>query len=245
MAHERTTFFIIDRKLMESEMWLQDPFTKGQAWVDLIGMANFRDLKRYEGDEVKIYKRGQVVTSERTLAARWHWSREKVRNYLKLLATDGMATTKKTAKGVVISLENYGFYQDVVKQKDHKTDQQPTTDRPLTDHKKTEKNNVNNDNNDNNVRERELRSFGPGGRLALTPSEMDQFLQDYPQEGQRYIEELDEYKGATGKKYQNDYAALRRWARNDQKFGKQAKGSGYKSGLEKITEEIENGTFSI
>jgi hypothetical protein len=51
MAHERTTFFKIDRKLLESEWWVSEPFSKPQAWVDLIGLANYGDVKRMEGEK--------------------------------------------------------------------------------------------------------------------------------------------------------------------------------------------------
>lgn len=241
MAHERTTFFKIDRKLLESEWWVSEPFSKPQAWVDLIGLANYGDVKRMEGEKMVTYARGQVVTSVRTLALRWQWSREKVRNYLAALASDDMATTKKTGKGIVISLANYGFYQDAARQKDQQTDNRPTTDRQLTDNRPTQNKNNKNTKNTKKSERGELRSYGPGGRLALTPSEMDQFLLDYPKDGQRYIEELDEYKGATGKKYQNDCAALRRWARNDQKYQSNGSSGRYKSGAEKVWEDIDNG----
>lgn len=243
MAHERTTFFTIDRKLLESEQWLEEPFTKGQAWVDLIGLANFADVKRTEGAKRVVYARGQVVTSVRALALRWKWSQEKVRNFLAALESDGTASTKKSRKGIVVTLENYAFYQDMRPKTERQTENRPSTDRELTENRPRQNNHTI---NNTITRERgELRSYGPGGRLTLTASEEAQFLQDYPRDGQRYIEELDEYKGATGKVYQNDYEALKRWARNDQKFRRQSKGSGYKSGLEKITEEINNGTFSI
>lgn len=241
MAHDKDSFFKIYRSLIDSDLWLAEPFTKGQAWVDLIGRANFRDLKKLTGDEVMVFKRGQVVTSERTLATRWKWSREKVRNFLMALASDGMATTKKTTRGVVITIENYAFYQDVVRQKDHKTGQQPTTDRPLTDHKKTENKNDKNDKNVKEGREGELRSCGPNGRLALTAREESQFREEHPEDADRLMAELDEYKGATGKKYVNDYAALRRWAQNDKKYAKTQSSGGYKSGAEKVWEDIENG----
>ena len=40
---QKTSFFTIDRKLLEEELWLAEPFTKGQAWLDLIGRASYKD----------------------------------------------------------------------------------------------------------------------------------------------------------------------------------------------------------
>ena len=223
MAHERTTFFTIDRKLLEDPYWLSEPFTKPQAWVDLIGLANYRNLKRMEGDQMKIYKRGQVVSSVRTLAERWKWSQEKVRNFLKALESDRMASTKKSAKGVVITLENYAFYQDVQQPKRaanrELTEHSPSTHRAETEHSPRQKNKENNDNKENNMREG-LRPWGPSGRLSLTVEEVKKFRDLYPEAADRFIEELDAYKGATGKTYVNDYAALIRWAKKDADYGR-------------------------
>jgi hypothetical protein len=33
----------LNRKLFDNELWLLEPFTKGQAWVDLFANANFKD----------------------------------------------------------------------------------------------------------------------------------------------------------------------------------------------------------
>ena len=74
-------FFKLQRKLLESDLWLTEPFTKGQAWVDLIGLANFADVEKFDGATIHVYKRGQVVTSYGTLAKRWKWSVNRVRRY--------------------------------------------------------------------------------------------------------------------------------------------------------------------
>ena len=246
MAHERTTFFTIDRKLLEDPYWLSEPFTKPQAWVDLIGLANYRNLKRMEGDQMKIYKRGQVVSSVRTLAERWKWSQEKVRNFLKALESDRMASTKKSAKGVVITLENYAFYQDVQQPKRaanrEQTEHSPSTHRAETEHSPRQKNNDNNVNKGNNEREG-AKPRGPYGHLTLTDGELEKLLEEYPADGQRFIEEMDEYMDAQGKTYKNCYAALKRWAKNDAKFS--SSGGSYKTGAGKIWDELENETFEF
>ena len=65
-----------------------------------------------------------------------------------------MLIQKRTANGQLLTLVNYGFYQDG----GHKTDIKRTANRQRTDSKRTAdgqrtdtNNNVNNDNNDNNV----------------------------------------------------------------------------------------------
>ena len=36
-------YFAVNRRLIRSEMWTSEPFTRGQAWVDLIGLARWDD----------------------------------------------------------------------------------------------------------------------------------------------------------------------------------------------------------
>jgi hypothetical protein len=77
----------IYRKLFESDLWLSKPFSKGQAWVDMIGLANFHNSFLFiRGIKVDL-KRGQLAMCETKLAERWGWSRNKVRRYLSLLKT--------------------------------------------------------------------------------------------------------------------------------------------------------------
>ena len=217
MAHERTTFFTIDRKLLESELWLADTFGKGQAWVDLIGLANYKDLKRYEGSEVQVYKRGTVVTSVSTLAERWRWSRHRVSDFLNLLESDTMLTQKRTPRGIVLTIENYDFYQRRLKTEGQLKDSSGTTEGQLKDSSGTQKNKDNNVNNDN--KERDTRKArGPYGRVTLSDGDLAKFLGDYPADGQRYIEELDAVMERDGKSYRNCLPALYKWAKREAEY---------------------------
>jgi DNA-binding FadR family transcriptional regulator len=53
---------------------------------------------------------GQIVTSEVKLAARWGWSRQKVRNFLLLLKSDNMLAQSSSSSHTVLTLCNYSFY---------------------------------------------------------------------------------------------------------------------------------------
>lgn len=109
---DRTTFFKIDRKLLYDSIWLAEPFTRGQAWVDLIGRCNFADKTHLYKGVLQEVKRGQIPTSTIELATRWKWSRGKVARFLDALETNGMIKQKRTTNGTLITVENYGFYQD-------------------------------------------------------------------------------------------------------------------------------------
>src|SRR3990172_8163280 len=72
----------IHRILSLDQIWTAEPFTRGQAWVDLILLANHvPGAIRARGVYINI-DRGQVGWSEVKLAERWRWSRDKVRRWL-------------------------------------------------------------------------------------------------------------------------------------------------------------------
>lgn len=99
------------RTFFESELWLAYPFTPGQAWIDLIGLANYADTEHFFRGKVQIIRRGQLVTSDRFLADRWKWSKGRVRRYIKTLVFLKMVTTDRTTDGTTITIENYEKYQ--------------------------------------------------------------------------------------------------------------------------------------
>lgn len=103
----------LHRSLLENPLWVEKPFSKGQAWADLLMLANYKDNLLMVKNKVVEVKRGQIHTSELFLAERWGWSRKKVRNTLSLLRGLKMVTTEGTAKGTTITIVNYAIYQDV------------------------------------------------------------------------------------------------------------------------------------
>ena len=65
--------------------------TCGEAWEDLLFMAAFKPHDRwYKGKEYHLNV-GEIVTSLHDLAARWQWSRGKVRRFLDDLEVHGEA----------------------------------------------------------------------------------------------------------------------------------------------------------
>lgn len=104
-------FIKLNRKLFESSLWTSEPFTRGQAWVDLIAMANFADRDKFYRGSVQRVQRGQIVTSTRALAERWNWSKKRVSGFLRALERAQMVTRDGTTRWTTLTLENYDFYQ--------------------------------------------------------------------------------------------------------------------------------------
>lgn len=109
---KRTSYFKIDRRLLNSEFWLNEPFDKARAWIDLIGLASYKSTSYTSGGQIIALERGQLQTSENILAKRWQWSRSKVHRYLEQLTEQQMIQASGQASGTILTIENYGFYQD-------------------------------------------------------------------------------------------------------------------------------------
>lgn len=102
----------LSRSLLEHEIWLCEKFSKGQAWVDLLLMANHKDAKIVIGGSMETVKRGSLMTSISKLANRWKWNRRTVRRWLDMCSNHGMLTVKTCAgKYTAITIENYEKWQ--------------------------------------------------------------------------------------------------------------------------------------
>lgn len=102
----------IHRKLEDSWLWEQKPFGKGQAFIDLIIMANYQDRKILVNGELMNIERGQRLTSLSKLSDRWGWSTRTVKKFLKLLESDKMIVLQIVPRRyTLITIENYTKYQ--------------------------------------------------------------------------------------------------------------------------------------
>lgn len=106
----------LSRQILENPIWLERPYDRAHAWIDLILMVNHEDKEMMVNGQLIRIQRGQTLTSIPKLAARWGWSVGKVRRYLYVLRETNMIriTTRNkngTANGTVISLVKYEFFQ--------------------------------------------------------------------------------------------------------------------------------------
>lgn len=131
-------FIKLDRSIFEH--WIFQDADKFRAFVDLIQLARWKDEKLLVGNELITIPRGSYYTSELKLAERWGWSRNKTREFLKLLESEKMITKKGTSKGTTVTIENYRFYQDEDTTKDttkkHQKDNEKTTEGTSNGHQK-------------------------------------------------------------------------------------------------------------
>jgi DNA replication protein DnaD len=148
----------IHRSILDHWVWKDKPFAMGQAWMDLILLANHTDSKAVLRGLVYVVKRGQVFRSKLVLGERWGWSRGRVERFLKLLENEQMIKQQAGQHATFITLLNYDRLHDTAFKK-RTTDETP--DRAPNGHQTdTRQDTYNKDNNDNNEKNLKKRSQG-------------------------------------------------------------------------------------
>lgn len=139
----------LHRTITQNQLWLVDPFSRGQAWVDLLLQANHSPgyFRTANGARVDV-DRGQCGMSQLTMSKRWKWSRGKVKRFLKELEKDGNICLQTVQRNTVLTICNYSKYQDesssMVQQTDNKQDNKQ-------DNKRGTNKNVKNVNNEKKI----------------------------------------------------------------------------------------------
>jgi len=121
----------LHRKLMDNELWKAEPFTKGQAMVDLLMLANHKDGFIYKRGNHLNVSRGQVGWSQIKLSERWGWSRPKIKRFINDLEKDGFLLQQNNNVSSLITILNYNIYQgdvtpDVAAEKQQKSSRRYT-----------------------------------------------------------------------------------------------------------------------
>jgi len=105
----------LNRSLLDNFVWHGEPFTRGQAWVDLLLLANHAPTRTMIDGKVIDLEPGSYVTSIRRLADRWERSPKWTMKFLDLLESDNMIETQivgnGNAKRTVLFIVKYGIYQ--------------------------------------------------------------------------------------------------------------------------------------
>jgi len=101
----------IHRELMDDPLWTSEKYTRGQAWLHLIMLANSNPgYVRKRGTRINL-SRGSVGYSIKELSRIFNWSESKTRRFRDELESDGKITFDKTNVSCTITLMNYDFWQ--------------------------------------------------------------------------------------------------------------------------------------
>ena len=220
----------LNRSLLDHWLWQDKPFSRGQAWIDLLLMTNHDENKFLLGSELIVVGRGEFVTSEIKLMERWGWSKEKTRKFLNTLVKDGMIEKKTDRRKTTIKIVNYGKFNDMQTREKPQKDHRQTTDRPQTD---TNNNELTINNNYNKREEPELapvkpfrHPIGEYNNVFLSNEEAAKLVQEFGEEiVKKEIESLSNHLATKKNSYKDDahYATLRKWIREDKEKPKQTK----------------------
>ena len=152
----------VSREIQDHWVWDEKPFSKGQAWIDLILLAKHSDGKFLDRRGNLIDgERGHIYRSERSLAERWGWSRKKVSSFLSQLAGDNMIemSKKRASERTTIFIVNYNEFQSLGASKrasgEPVRNQSGTSGEPVRNIYKNDKN-VKNEKEEKDI-------VGPGG----------------------------------------------------------------------------------
>ena len=150
----------LHRQLQNNWVWKEKPFSKGQAWVDILLECNHAENKILIKGKLLTVERGESLNSLKTWAKKWGWTIGKVRRFFELLQKDSMIELKNESISTRLTVCNYDNYQN--EQHAHETQTKRT--RHGDDTHTDTNNNVNNENNENNERVEDL--------LPPTPNEV-------------------------------------------------------------------------
>lgn len=105
-------FIKLSRALLDHPLWQDKPFSRGQAWVDMLFLANWKPTFFFiRGIKVNV-ERGQLAYSVNALGERWGWSQGKVKRFLGALQNEEQIDVQSTKLTTLITLKNYSDYQD-------------------------------------------------------------------------------------------------------------------------------------
>lgn len=124
----------LHRRLQQHWLWEEKRvFSKAEAWIDLLMMANHQESRFVLGNEIIQAQPGEIITSELKLMDRWSWSKSKVRAFLKLLENDSMIVKKADPKKTALIVVNWSVYQVDRTTEEPEKDHEETAKRPQED----------------------------------------------------------------------------------------------------------------
>ena len=105
-------FIKIFRSILLNPIWFEKPFSKGQAWVDLLLLTCYRpNILQVKNGLVIPLERGECGYSVLALSDRWGWSRGKVDRFIRFLESQKMVQHRVIHNHSIINILNYDLYQ--------------------------------------------------------------------------------------------------------------------------------------
>lgn len=97
------------RQTIESDIFFWKPDKWFKIWFFLVNEANYADTKQF--------KRGECFITYSEIMQATKATKDQVDKFMRWIKNQGMATTRKTTRGMVIKLCKYSQFQDSIKVK--------------------------------------------------------------------------------------------------------------------------------
>lgn len=219
-------FIKIYRNLIDWEWWNDHNTTR--LYLYCLIKAAWKDSK-WRGIEIK---RGQFVTSLSSLSKKTGLSVQQVKTALNHLASTKNITSKSYPNFRIITVLGYDSYQQTNKQSNKRaTKRQQSSNKAPTTVEEYKEEKERKEGEEEGARARastppspapddDFFFVGPYKNVKLRSGQFESLRLEFPGRAERTIERLSQYMAENGKTYQNHYAVLRRWAKEDEERDK-------------------------
>lgn len=208
----------LHRCIRSNWVWNDKPFSRGQAFLDLLLMVNHEDKKIIFNGSLTEVKRGSCITSIRKLGDKWGWSNKKVKMFLDQLQSDQMITYESNTKRTLVTIEKYYLYQSKETPKEQQSFTEETQKHIKSTTEAYQKHTNKNEKNEENDKEVyiDLKFVDEViEKVKLTQEQYNKLINKYDKEYvHKEILGLDNYIiNGKGAKYKDHYRTLNTWLR--------------------------------
>jgi hypothetical protein len=120
-------YLILPRGIWKDSLFADKPFSEREAWLWMWEHASFKASEFRHKNALYPIRPGQLPTSYLTLAAKFRWSRNKLRPFIALLQQTGKIRLEKDTPFLLITICDYCEMQNVNKEEGQQKDQQQDT----------------------------------------------------------------------------------------------------------------------
>ena len=191
----------LHRKLLDNPIFQKEELL--QLFIYCLLKANHEPNKIIFNGQETVIEKGQFVTGRDVLSK--DLKKKPITTYkrLKILENLQILNIESNNRFSLVTVVNYGLYQSAEEKRNSKSNNKGTTREQQGNTNK----NVKNDKNDKNKNKTLYAEF-----VSMTEIEYQKLVAEHGEDAtMRMIEILDNYKGAKGTKYKNDYRAILNW----------------------------------
>ena len=211
MNQDKRGWISLHRKFRESYFYKHSHAV--HVWIECLLRASHNERFSTIGRKKVTLKPGTFIMGRKELgqaigmppSTAWYWMQQ--------FKVDKMVDIQSMHNGSLVTVLNWVEYQDL----DTKVVRKKTAKRPQKDTIYNNYNNINNSNKDlAKTSKAKKQSYGESGLIKMTTEEYTKLCTSFGGVAiDKFIVRMDDYVGATGKKYKDYYRALRMWIKRD------------------------------